>query len=78
MQAHGNLTATRLTNSTNGNPRYSVCLERVGGSVINGVTRSDSSFCYTMPTSGPVLAEWHRTRTGRIVFDDIVRCEAST
>lgn len=71
-----------LRNSANGNPRYECRIVPFDGEPINpvlltgealeGRTKSDSMFCYNMPSPGNwVQATYRITGKGRVVFDDI-------
>lgn len=73
MQANGELLdLIRLDNSVNGNPRYQVAALMDDGKYITGKTASDAMYTYRVPSEGQRCAfTWHKTATGRVVFDDI-------
>ena len=64
--------ATRLKNSTNGNPRYRFNFNGLG---ISGTNQSDAGWIYGITPSSlegmPVTVEFHHTPSGRVVIDQV-------
>ena len=67
--------AKRITNSSNGNPRFELVLATEDGP-LKLKTLSDAGWVYALPcaselTEMEAFAEWHRTPTGRYVLDSL-------
>jgi len=74
----------RLKNSNNGNPKFKIKGEFVGGEYVDMITKTDGQIGYVIENYRPMIngtknthfiIEYHKTKANKYILDDIIEME---